>query len=331
KRPENDKYKNHQFEIHESFLTMNRLLVSVLLPVLFSSVSYSQIHWQKVDSMYQPLSNSIHIFRSKDSVNGKPFIAYYLSAKLKDKRLLFTAQTGNGHRYTPSQYYRQEQFPIVVVNCAFFSIVTNQNLSVIIKNGKLVSRNITSLKGLGKDSALFYYVTRSAIGIDKNRNADISWTFTTSSKHRVYAFENGPVITKNEYTHPDIFDLKDVDWKWWKMQTAVGGGPTLIHDGEIRITNKEEEIFSGEEKLARTAMGYTKDNRLIILVIQGGNAEGATFEREAKMLKDIGCYEALNLDGGKNSCMLVNGIETISPSEKTGETELPAVFMIKSP
>ncbi|HSZ87576.1 MAG TPA: phosphodiester glycosidase family protein [Puia sp.] len=303
----------------------------ICINVFLSSFSYSQLHWQKVDSLYQPLPTSIHIFRIKDSVkDGKPFIAYYLSAKLKDKKLLFTAQTGNGHRYTTSQYYQQEQFPTVVVNCAFFSVVTNQNLSVIINNGKLVSRNITSLKGIGKDSSLYYYVTRSAIGIDKKRNADVSWTFTTLSKRRVYAFENGPVITKNEYTHPDIFDLKDVDWKWWKMQTAVGGGPTLIHDGEIRITNKEEEIFSGEEKLARTAMGYTKDNRLIILVIQGGNAEGATFEQEAKILKDLGCYEALNLDGGKNSCMLVNGKETITPSEKTGETELPAVFMIIS-
>jgi exopolysaccharide biosynthesis protein len=301
------------------------IFINFFLPV----ISYSQIHWQKVDSLYQPLPNSIHIFKAKDSVQGKPFIAYYLSAKLKDKKILFTTQTGNGHRYTPSQYYEQEQFPLVVMNCAFFSVVTNENLSVIIKNGKLVSRNITSLKGIGKDSALFYYVTRSAIGIDKKRNADVSWTFTTT-KRRVYAFENGPVITKNEYTHPDIFDLKDVDWKWWKMQTAVGGGPTLIHNGEIRITNKEEEIFSGEEKLARTAMGYTKDSRLIILVIQGGNAEGATFEQEAKILKDLGCYEALNLDGGKNSCMLVNGKETITPSEKTGATELAAVFMIKS-
>ena len=77
-------------------------------------------------------------------------------------------------------------------------------------------------------------------------------------------------------------------------------------------------------------MGYTKDNRLIILVIQGGNAEGATFDQEAKILKELGCYEALNLDGGKNSCMLVNGKETIKPSDKNGETELPAVFIIRS-
>jgi hypothetical protein len=311
----------------------HKLRILFFLPafLFFHPFCYSQIHWQRVDSFFQPLPSSIHVFKAKDSLNGRAFAAYYLSAKLKDKKLLFTTQTGNGHRYSPLQYYRQEQSPLVIINCAFFSVVTNENLSVIIKNGKLVSRNITSLKGKNGDSSFFYYVTRSAIGIDKKRNADVAWTFTTSKK-RVYAFEDAPVITKNEYTFPDIFDLKDVDWKWWKMQTAVGGGPTLIHDGEIKITNKEEEIFGGEDRDARTAMGYTKDNRLIMLVIQGGSSEmgaGATFEQEAKILKELGCHEALNLDGGENSTMLINGKETIKSYKKSGVIELPAVFLIK--
>jgi exopolysaccharide biosynthesis protein len=307
-------------------------LLPLFLVAAFPFISYGQLRWKRVDSIYQPLPSSVHIYKTRDSLNGKPFIAYYLSARLKDKKLLFTAQTGNGHRYTPSQYYSPENSPLVLINCAYFSVVTNENLSLIIKNGKLISHNITSLKGVGKDSSLFYYITRSAIGIDKKGNADVAWTFTTSKK-RVYAFEDAPVITRNEYTTPDIFDLKDVDWKWWKMQTAVGGGPTLIHNGEIKITAREEEIFGGEERDARTAMGYTKDNRLIMVVIQGGFpgvSAGATFEQEAKILKDLGCYEALNFDGGENSSMLVNGKETIKTFSKSGQVELASMFMIKS-
>lgn len=265
-------------------------------------------------------------------MNGRPIVAYYLSAKLKDKKLYFGIQTGNGSLYTPRQYFQRENAPLVIVNCAFFSPVTNQNLSVIIKNGKLVARNITSLKGRGKDSALYYYITRSAIGIDKKRNADVAWVFTTLSKKRVYAFESGPVVEKNEYVTPDIFDLNDVDWKWWKMQTAVGGGPTLIHNGEIRITNQEEQIAPEKERQARTAMGYTKDDRLIILVIQedGFTSQGATFEQEAKVMKSLGCYKALNLDGGKNSALVINGKKTVELPAGQPEPELPAVFMIKS-
>ena len=121
----------------------------------------------------------------------------------------------------------------------------------------------------------------------------------------------------------------------WKMQTAVGGGPVLIQIGEIKITNNEELKFAGkaiDDKHPRTAMGYTKDKKLIILVIEGRNpgfAEGATLTQEAQMLKEIGCWEALNLDGGGSSCMLVNGKETIKISDKTGQRSVPAVFIIR--
>ena len=99
--------------------------------------------------------------------------------------------------------------------------------------------------------------------------------------------------------------------------------------------NNRELKFAGkaiEDKHPRTAMGYTKDNKLVILLVQGrfpGIAEGATLTQEARLLKDIGCYEALNLDGGGSSCLLVNGKETIKPSDKEGERPVPAVFLIK--
>jgi exopolysaccharide biosynthesis protein len=79
-------------------------------------------------------------------------------------------------------------------------------------------------------------------------------------------------------------------------------------------------------------MGYTKDGKLIVLVVQGrapGVAEGADLEQEAAILKDLGCVEALNLDGGGSSCLLVNGKETIKPSDKEGERPVPAVFIIR--
>lgn len=120
----------------------------------------------------------------------------------------------------------------------------------------------------------------------------------------------------------------------WKMQTAIGGGPVLLQGGEIRITNNEELKFTGKainDKHPRTAMGYTADGKLIILVVEGRNAAagGATLTQEAQILKDLGCVEALNLDGGGSSCLLVNGKETIKPSDKGAQRAVPGVFLIK--
>lgn len=122
----------------------------------------------------------------------------------------------------------------------------------------------------------------------------------------------------------------------WKMQSAVGGGPVVLQDGEIKISNNEELKFYGkaiDDKHPRTAMGYTKDNKLIILVIEGrhpGTAEGATLTQEAQLLREINCWEALNLDGGGSSCLLLNGKETIKPSDKEGQRPVPAVFIVKA-
>ena len=222
----------------------------------------------------------------------------------------------------------------MVVNGGFFSLTTGEDWNLVVRNGRLISRSIMSLRGTGPDSALYYYPTRGAIGIDRGRKADVAWTFTDTSRRWPYAFEEMPVVSKGKDSIPSIFDLEDISWKWWKMRTAIGGGPVLIHDGKIRITNKEEQLFpdSKNDYHPRTAMGYTRDGLLIVLAIQGrtpGVAAGATLQEEARILLGLGCYEALNLDGGGSSCLLVNGKETIRPSDRGGERPLPAVFLIR--
>jgi hypothetical protein len=311
-------------------------LIAVMAFVMGQGITcLAQWQWKNVDSAFGPLPLSVHVFLTNDLLDGRPSIAYYVSAQLRDKELLFTAQVGKGKRFTPAQYYKQEQSPLLVVNCAFFSFKTNQNLNMVIKDGKMVAYNTTSQRPKGKDSLSYYdYPTRSAIGIDRKGRADVAWIFTDSAHRRPYAFEKGPVIAKGQDSVPAIGDLHATGWKWWKMQTAVGGGPVLIHDGKIRVTNEEEMLFikGGKDKHPRTAMGYTRDGKLIVLAIQGRFpkiAEGAMLQEEAKILLDLGCYEALNLDGGGSSCLLVNGKETIQPSDKEGERPVPSVFLIE--
>jgi hypothetical protein len=320
------------FGLKQTHMVKAKYLLFVSL--LFSLSSFAQLRWKKVNDDFGYLPKSVNIYKTTDSLDGKPFVAYYLEANLNDRNLEFTTQVGNGKRYTPSQYYSQEDSPYVVLNGTFFSFQTNQNLNAVIRNGKLVAYNTPALKSKNSDS--FYYPTRSAIGISKKRKADVAWLFTDTAKKWPYAFQLKPVVAKGRSSDPIFDDLNTLDyWKWWRMQTAIGGGPVLVQKGEVRITNKEEQMFvNGEnDKHPRTAMGYTKKGKLIILMVQGrmpGVAEGATLLQEATILKDLRCVEALNLDGGGSSCMLVNGKETIKPSDKEGQRAVPAVFIIRS-
>lgn len=319
------------------FVRQSLLLLAGILSVFISfaqSDSSTHLKWSKAhDSLTNKLPPSVQLYYTNDSLHGNPFIAYCLVADLKDKSLDFTTQVGNGKRFTPSQFYESEKQPLVVVNGTFFSFQTNQNLNIVMRDGKMKAFNVTALKGRGKDSTQYYYVTRSAIGINKRRKADVAWIFTDSSQGHPYAFEDSPVVAKGATTKPRIKSLKRFDYHKWKMETAIGGGPVLIHDGVISITNKQEQMFVGGEKdkHPRTAMGYTHDGKLIILAIQGrtpGVAEGATLLQEANIMYELGCYEALNLDGGGSSCLLINGKQTIKPSDATGQRPVPGVFLI---
>ncbi|MGB5005394.1 MAG: phosphodiester glycosidase family protein [Ferruginibacter sp.] len=313
------------------------LAAGILLAVCFyiPNASFGQVQWINVDADYGPLPSTVQVFKTTDSLDGKPFIAFYVKAKLKDRKLDFTVDTTLGRRLTPLQFYEKNDKPLLVVNGTFFSFATNQNLNVVIKNGEVVSHNIKSVKRKRADSTEYVIkLNRSAIGIRKNRNADVAWILTDSTKDFAKAWQFPPFRDESEVGVTGTISDEKLPQRW-RMQTAIGGGPVLVQSGTVMIFNEKEMMFTGKainDKHPRTCMGYTGDGYLIIMAIQGrlpGIAEGATLEQEAKLLKDLGCMEALNLDGGGSSCMLVNGKETITPSDKGGERPVPAVFLIK--
>jgi len=290
--------------------------------------------------MFGALPTSLHIYTSTDTIEGKPNIAFYAEVDINDPQIHATVDTTTKRRLTPLEFYAKNAQPLLVVNCSFFEFRESRNLNIVMKDSKLLSYNTPSV--FNKSDSLYQYITRSAIGISSDRKMDVAWLYTDSSRRWPYAMKYGPSPRSGKDSTPS---LRKVAWAQpcsfgrkkykWKMETAVGGGPVLIYNGDIRITNNEERMFAGkaiDDKHPRTAMGYTKAGKLIILVVQGrfaGVAEGATLTQEAIILKDLGCYEALNLDGGGSTCMLINGKETIQPSDKTGERPVPAVFLIK--
>lgn len=328
---------------------MKKIFFTGAILLLVAPFCFGQLKWQNVDSLFQPLPSSVHVYKTTDLLDGKPNIAYYVEADLKDKKLDFTVDTTYKRRLKPSQFYEKNNQPLLVVNTTFFSFATNQNLNVVIKKGKMIGYNIHTISGKGKDTLTYRHPFGSAIGISKKREADVAWVYTDSSLRFAYATESVFQPVRDSIAifpfqgflkqFPQLDGVTRQGLKKhirWKMKTAVGGGPVLLQNGDIKITNNEELKFAGKainDKHPRTAMGYTGDNKLVILVIEGrnpGKAEGATLIQQAQIFKDLGCREALNLDGGGSSCMLVNGKETIKVSDASGQRPVPAVFIIRN-
>jgi|SRR6185312_1903663 len=314
-------------------------IILFVVPVLFFVTANAQTKWISIDSFYQPLPSSFHVYKSTDSIEGKPNIMYYVIADLKDKSLKFTTDTTFKRRLTPDQFFVKNNHPLLVVNSAFFSFATNQNLNVVMKDGKLLGYNQQTIAAKGNDTLTYFHSFFGAIGISKKGKADVAWVYTDSSKRSPYASESPVHSFRDSANNLNLKLVKDKTkneshFSKWKMKTAVGGGPVLLQNGEIKITNNEERKFSGKEinnHEPRTAIGYTKDQKLIILVCEGrsDSTAGLTLTQLAKVFKDLNCVEALNLDGGGSSCMLINGKETNTPSSKGVQRPVPSVFLIE--
>jgi exopolysaccharide biosynthesis protein len=318
---------------------MKKIVFYFMFSTIIISVK-AQSKWINIDSLYQPLPASMHVYKSTDSIDGKPNIMYYATSDLKDKSLNFTTDTTYKRRLTSTEFYQKNNHPLLVVNCSFFSFATDQNLNVVIKNGKLIGYNEETIAAKGKDTLTYFHSFFGALGISKNRNADIAWVYTDSSKKFAFASQKPIHFFRDSVENINLNYVKNktrnesLNFQKWKMKTAIGGGPILLQNGEIKITNNEERKFGGKainNLEPRTAVGYTKDQKIIILVCEGRSADaaGLSLVQLAKIFKDLDCVEALNLDGGGSSCMLINGKETNIPSSKGVQRPVPSVFLIE--
>lgn len=110
--------------------------------------------------------------------------------------------------------------------------------------------------------------------------------------------------------HPG--DLVKLSWRtkpneWSDVMQAVSGGPMLIKDGDLYVDLKAEgfrKAWTGRQIKARTACGVTAYNHLLLVTIEGSH----TMWDFAKFLHKLGAVEAMNLDGGGSTTMVVNGV-----------------------
>ena len=99
------------------------------------------------------------------------------------------------------------------------------------------------------------------------------------------------------------------DGKKTSVRELLGGFPRMLANGQILSTPAYPGHLSNPEP--RTAVGYNSDKSLLyMLVVDGrkaGGSSGVTQQQLAWIMRNIGCSDAMNFDGGGSSTMYVNG------------------------
>ena len=296
--------------------------------------------WSDVSADYGELPAYIKVYRSPEKLEGKSAVAYAAIADMTSARwdiwsINDAEMAGSSDAFrTPGAVYDEGSWP-VVINAGFFysSGGLNYSSSLAVRESEVLAYNINYAS---EDWVTIYYPTRAAFLESEDGTFDACWTYYKSGgKHYMYpspaenTWEARPAKTPSSI-YPEGAET-------FAAKTAIGGGPLLIDNGKFR-DSYVEELFNGASGIGpdtnqpRTAIGVTADKKMVLFVCEGRQmtegVAGLTTADVANVLLDLGCVEAINLDGGGSSCMLVNGKETIKVSDGS-QRAVASTIMIK--
>jgi exopolysaccharide biosynthesis protein len=185
-------------------------------------------------------------------------------------------------------------------------------LELIVRRGRVV--DVRDLKG------------SSAIPAD-------GFVVSTAGAAREWALKNlavGARVSLNLNLSPVEADRAD---SWKRATSVIGGGPQLIKDGRIEITNAAEKILPSfvNDGHPRTAIARLKSGQILLVTVDGrqpGESIGMSLTMLADLLLEFGATEAINLDGGGSTTMVIRNKLVNKPSDATGERPVSDAILV---
>lgn len=212
----------------------------------------------------------------------------------------------------------------VVINGGFFNADKSpvQHIGLLKTKGKLEESASPSVI---RDSER-YFISRGTFGIKHDGMVDIAWCSTKNDS----IFEwSTPLRNRPGFPSDSIpFNLAS----HWYVRDAIHAGPVLINDGNILVSVEDEVFFNTPVAgiQPRSAVGYTDDNYLILMVVDGRQLEsrGVYLEELAIMMQQFKCIEAINLDGGGSATMVADSRLLNRPAGRTIQREIMSAIGI---
>lgn len=127
---------------------------------------------------------------------------------------------------------------------------------------------------------------------------------------------------------------------------GIGGGPRILRDGAVSVEYGAERLGRAfaEDRHPRTALGFSADRRQLFLITvdgrQPGYSVGMSLAELAEFMRTrlgsftrsgVGAHQALNLDGGGSTTMVVRQQVVNRPSDQTGERSVANALLITGP
>lgn len=121
------------------------------------------------------------------------------------------------------------------------------------------------------------------------------WLWVSPSVRSLRGLQPGAVLKLNLATTPSL----------GSVDTAISGGPVLVRGGKVqRVTTNK-----AGERHPRSAMGWNATH-FFLVAVDGRQAQwsvGVNLHELAAYMRDLGCTDAMNLDGGGSTELWMGG------------------------
>lgn len=160
--------------------------------------------------------------------------------------------------------------------------------------------------GVAAINGTFYDMRRgNSVCFHKIDDKVLDWTSGSEFNSRV----NGAVRTRDG-------KLEILSWSREIEQsysdnkgTVLASGPLMMKDGKTSDFSSCSDSFV-KSKHPRSAIFTTRDGRVVMIIVDGrsqGNSIGVSILEFAHLVRVLGAYDALNLDGGGSSTLWMKG------------------------
>lgn len=293
-----------------------RFRAALLLALFIAAPAAAQtVVWTPRDDLNATLPTSIRVYEGRDE--AWPLDAWYVRFDLDGAEAegwtmrAVVSDDDDGLEPVPS--FVQEADGLLGINAGYFG--GGVSYSFVAEDGEVRTHNLGALSR----SAGTFYPTRGTFGLLEDGRLDVAWIYNVNGT--VYAYPAPSPNTQSTPQPQPSASFPDGGAPW-PIDTGVGGGPVIVEDGARRITWEEEVFFdsgigSVSTRQPRTAVGYTADGDVLLLVADGRSTRsaGASLTELADLMIGLGAVEAVNLDGGGSSTLVVGEEVVNRPSD----------------
>lgn len=250
--------------------------------------------WAAVDSLDARLPDDVRVFAGASSSDTLRAWAVRLGPGVR-LGVEVAADTADGREAPTAIAVRTGA--CVVLNGGYFNMETGAPVGLVVDEGRVRSPAFDVIE---RDS-VEYTTARGAVGVAEGGRVEIAW-----------ARDDGAAPCRLDAPLPNRRGSPvsaAPACSAWAVPEAVGAGPVLVRDGHDAVAT-EAEVFFGTsipDRHPRSAVGVGADGAVWLVVVDGRQplSRGVTLEELALLMRGLGSVDALNLDGGGSSALVV--------------------------